>query len=261
MSFENTEKLLIELNSNVISAPYESGDISNNYLKKYFNNKDKECNMEIEFFSGLNIADSFANEYELNNKNNIYTSVCDLETYKLTYYGRLQDFFDEIPDAGEHYFIYTEIIDVERKFNFPFVDEKTSTKIFHSSLRKHEFLSEKMKALGYETYIENYDENGSRVPESTSYRKTENFKPGNLVIPMKLNIFKKEMAELFKALHVSGVINGTQKDGWAHFCKLFGEDDKYLHQTVQENKTKSNKTSDTPFLNRLISSYLNLLRK
>jgi len=264
MSFKNTEKLLIELNLNVISVPYESGDIAKNYLKKYFNNKDKECNMEIEFFSGLNIADSFANEYELNNKKNIYSSVCDFETYKINYYRRLQESLDEIPDAGEEYFICNELKDLSRDFCFPFVDEKTKTKIFYSGMRKEDFLLEKMEAIGYEYLLGTTDENGLLIPtayQEYTYRKIKNFKSSNLALVLNIKMKPTEFMELFKAIWENGRFPYKQQaDALIHFSKLFNMDIKNPDIVLQNVKNR-NIGSETLFLDKLKSKFLKFRNK
>jgi len=257
MPFKKTAKQIEELNINESALLPSSEDIS-------LNRCNSENNIEVELGDDWELMGTFAIEYIQNNKENIYSSVCDLETYKINYYRRLQECLDEIPDAGEQYFIFHELNDVTRNFDFPFVGVKTKTKIFHSSMRKEEFLLEKMEAVGFEYFLDTTDENGLPIPsyyQKYNYRRSKNFKPNNLILPMKLKINKKELAELFKALYESDVIYGSQIDGWVHFCKLFGRDDKYLSQTLYEKKTDTNKKSDTPFLDRLIKRLLASIRK
>lgn len=257
MLFDKTERLVSKYLKEQFLPQLEMGVIETNkfIIPKSF---------KLDEFQIMAIECMFEKEYVENNINQKYFFGCIFNTAKNTYFARLEGCREVYPDIHESSFIYTEINNCLKKFNFPYIDETLRKNIEYSIERYEEFLKELLENIGYEAFKVKFDENGMEVPSwyvHYSVRKKNYFKGNNFVPYMDIKISQTQFMELFKSLYDLGAFPSiNQKDALIHFCKLFNKKIYNPDKLLQDIKNR-NIGSESLYIDKLKASLLEFINK
>ena len=255
MLFEKTEKLIIKYNTNPSAVLPKIGDISSNNISD--KNKIKMWCLHAE-----QVKDTHKEEYEWSNKNGHFFFGCKSKTYIHTYDRRLNEYIEKSEDSIEPEFIFSELGLFNKKFDFPFVDSETRSKIHRSMWRRDEFLLDRLDDLGYEYVYDTFAGDEIEPDSFKMYRlqRKSDYKRSHYIKPKILNLTPTEFMELFKALYDCNFCYGKQKDALASISNQLGIKINNPDKLLQDIKNR-NYGSESLLLDKLKSSILKLCLK